>query len=121
MSGKELKTYEWISLGLFLGILAIFTGIVFINHRKNSFSDADIQPVYLPAKKSPFNVKKTLTVTIEGAVLNPGIYQLPDGAKLSDLLKMASPLPNAQLKTLKKKERLIDGQNYVIKEKNLTL
>ncbi len=45
-----------------------------------------------------------------GAVGRPGVYQLPAGARIADVLALAAPLPKADLASINLASRLSDGE-----------
>ncbi|ADQ15115.1 helix-hairpin-helix domain-containing protein [Halanaerobium hydrogeniformans] len=61
----------------------------------------------------------TIIVHLTGEVNNPGVYQLEDGARLVDLLKIAGGLTDkADLELINLAVSLVDGQKIIIPNKN---
>lgn len=57
----------------------------------------------------------TLRVQVDGAVLNPGIYQLPEGARVEDAIKYAGGLrADADTSKLNMVAKLKDGQRITV-------
>ena len=55
-----------------------------------------------------------VVVDVVGAVRSPGVYRFPDGARVQDAVKRASPLRGADLAALNLAERLADGEQVVV-------
>lgn len=51
-----------------------------------------------------------IVVSVVGAVANPGLVTLDNGARVADALEQASPLPEADTVTLNLAQLLVDGQ-----------
>ena len=57
----------------------------------------------------------TIVVQISGAVVVPGVYHLPTGSRVRDLVHAAGgPTPEADVNELPLAQRLIDGQRVVL-------
>jgi hypothetical protein len=57
---------------------------------------------------------KELSICIEGEVLNPGLFRVPFGSRISDLKHLVSVSQNADLKYFKKRRLLQDGETINI-------
>jgi competence protein ComEA len=55
-----------------------------------------------------------LVVYACGAVDRPGVYQLPAGARIADVLALAGPVAKADLASINLAARLTDGQQVVV-------
>lgn len=56
-----------------------------------------------------------LVVQAAGAVVRPGVYRLPDGARVADLVDAAGgPAPDADLDRVALAARLVDGQRVAV-------
>jgi competence protein ComEA len=55
-----------------------------------------------------------LVVYACGAVTHPGVYQLPAGARVADVLALAGPVAKADLTSINLAARLTDGQQVVV-------
>ncbi|EEI17126.1 MULTISPECIES: ComEA family DNA-binding protein [Corynebacterium] len=51
-----------------------------------------------------------VVVSVVGEVANPGLVTLEQGARVADALKLAAPLPQADLISLNQAQLLVDGQ-----------
>ena len=56
----------------------------------------------------------TLVVSVVGAVAEPGLVTLDDGARIADALEQAKPLPEAELLSLNLAQLLTDGEQIVV-------
>ena len=61
---------------------------------------------------------ETISVEIRGKVKNPGVYELPLGSTIEDILKLAKPLEEANLDVLSYQSVLYNKQILVIEEKS---
>jgi competence protein ComEA len=75
---KLFSFRQEVALGL--GLVLIAVGLVTV-FKDNPSSEIEI----IPAQQEPA-VKAEIIVDIEGAVVNPGIYRLPPGSRVADLL-----------------------------------
>ncbi|HEY3248093.1 MAG TPA: ComEA family DNA-binding protein [bacterium] len=56
-----------------------------------------------------------IVVQVDGAVVQPGLYRLPAGARVADALRAAGgPLPNADLESLNAARLIHDGERVQI-------
>lgn len=60
------------------------------------------------------NKAKEVTVHVFGAVLKPGVYQTPQGARVIDAINMAGPTGEADLDSLKLASKVADGQDIFV-------
>lgn len=58
--------------------------------------------------------KLAVAVHVVGAVSRPGVYQLGPGARVEEAVKMAGPLPEADINLLNLAAPLVDGQQVVV-------
>lgn len=100
---SQLKLTEW------LGIYCIFCAVV----AAIAFSQRH------PLFSSPTLPAGQLAAEIEGCVRHPGLYYFEQGSTLNDLLEKGGPLPEADLKGLRRKSLLKNGQLLFIKERPL--
>ncbi len=61
---------------------------------------------------------ETISVEIRGKVKNPGVYQLPLGSTIEDILNLAKPTEEANLDVLSYQSVLYNKQIIVIEEKS---
>ncbi|MBB63694.1 MAG: hypothetical protein CMO81_01355 [Waddliaceae bacterium] len=57
-----------------------------------------------------------IKVYVEGEVVSPGFYELDSGVLMEELLRLASPLPGADLRKVRKNRRIYDGDKVFIPE-----
>ncbi len=68
------------------------------------------EPEWETAEAAP----ATLVVSVVGAVAEPGLVTLDDGARIADALEHAKPLPEAELLSLNLAQLLTDGEQIVV-------
>jgi len=66
------------------------------------------------------NKAKEVTVHVFGAVLKPGVYQMPQGARVIDAINMAGPAGESDLDSLKLASKVTDGQDIFVPVKSET-
>ncbi len=91
--------HEWLAIACIIGCLALLT-IISRSASMPSVSTED----------SHYLTPPTIEVTIDGAVAHPGKYQLKKNSILQDLLDKAQVLPLADLKRMRLKSKLRQGQ-----------
>ena len=65
-------------------------------------------------KEKPANIKQ-VTVDISGRVQNPGVYTVPEGSRLNDIIERAGGLlDDADLDAINRAENVQDGQKLYI-------
>ena len=57
---------------------------------------------------------KNISVHVIGAVANPGVYELPADARVTNAVNMANPLGEADLHALKLAAKIVDGQDIYV-------
>lgn len=68
-------------------------------------------------KQSSEELTLNIFVDIDGAVINPSVYELMEGSRVIDLINMAGGLKeNAATQNLNKARKLIDGEKIYIYE-----
>ncbi len=60
------------------------------------------------------NITGELSVHVAGAVARPGVYNLPQGARVIDAVNKAVPLAEADLDSLKLASKITDGQDIYV-------
>lgn len=99
-----MRPHEWLAVLFFCSLLFF---IVVSSHALRVFAPiTEAAPHYL--------VDQEIEVYIEGAVERPGVYKLPRGALLKELLSQAKPLPTANLKKFKSESKLRPGQKITV-------
>jgi hypothetical protein len=111
MPANKLPLHEWLVVGL---IVLLMAGLILNTYRGDHAA--------LPRTAIPHQLTtQEIRVTIEGAVVKPGTYTLPKGTVLNDLIALAEPRPDANLKGMKSKNRLKAGQFIHIPAQSLTI
>lgn len=98
---QQLYPYEWIAIVLLIAVLGMLTMINLI--REETFSRTQIEV-------SEGIADSFLQVHVSGAVENAGSFQLPTGSKMKDLLLLAKPKADADLRRIKGDSKLKQGQ-----------
>ena len=71
-------------------------------------------PVHVARASSPAKAKQ-LFVDVLGAVRRPGLYRVPDGARVADAVRRAGgPTPKAQLELVNLAALIADGEQIVV-------
>ncbi len=97
----QLAVREWLAVIILIGAFTLITIVSFLNDRsipENVNNNAH------------FLKPQHIDVHIQGAVINPGNYKLKIDSKLKDLLTLAIPNDEADLKLLKLDSKLRNGQ-----------
>jgi competence protein ComEA len=63
---------------------------------------------------APPRQKKDVVVDVSGAVWRPGVYALPEGARVEDVLEKAMLRPDADIDSVNRARILHDGQKLVV-------
>ncbi len=83
-------------------------GIAFTNY-------SSIEQNEEPNKENNKEVKRYIFVDIDGAVINPGVYELIEGSRVIDAINLAGGLKEkAFTQNLNKARKLIDGEKIYI-------
>lgn len=101
---QKLPAHEWLIICLLLCVLGLIIAIAYIREEPSLPQTDTVHEV----------ISSTLQVTIIGAVERPGHYTMERGDTVEDILQLAKPLPEADLKRLKLKSRLRDGQKVKV-------
>src|SRR5262245_42016208 len=102
----QLPLHEWLAVALLRGLLFLLALIALLtNHSPSKQHDRHASPQY------PINPE--IEVVIEGAVEHPGKRLVKRGTFVADALKLASPLPEADLTGFKSTSKV--RKNQVIK------
>jgi hypothetical protein len=106
-SQTKVLPREWLAI---TAVIFLFLALTLIAHLSPFVSDnSEVgEPHYL--------VPKEVEIFVTGAVEDPGIYRLPQGSTQKDLLTKIKPKPNADLRKLKGRAKLYNGQEIEIAE-----
>lgn len=105
------KTYKAPIILAVVSICSIIIGLVLLLQ-----SVKTAEPVRFQNEEATSNAKlsQTITIDIEGALVNPGVYQLPADSRVEDAITIAGGLTSQAdtariAKTVNRATRLIDG------------
>lgn len=107
-SSPSLKIHEWLAIFVLIVILGGLSIMAYVTKGSIGYNDRAM-PALLshPAK---------IEVFINGAVINSGIYYLPSGIQVKEVLMLAQPAPNADLRRLNLNSLLKKGRAITIPE-----
>lgn len=105
---KQLHVHEWLAVLAIFGFLLFLTLVVIWQGRSNH------QPVETGAEKLHFLKPQIINLYIDGAVAKPGSYQVKVGTLVKDVIAMAEPLPEADLRKIRPTTKARNGQSYQI-------
>ena len=97
----QLAVHEWLAIIIIMGCFATLTCLSLI-YDKSMPDNAPGIPHYLKPQY--------IEVLVQGAVVEPGSYKMNANAKLKDLIALANPRPEADLRHLKLEGKLRNGQ-----------
>jgi len=113
--------------GLVLGLLAVIVvgiGLIVWRHTDGGAATGAVSgrtaeapqgpAVAEPRVEYPPGPPATITVDVSGAVWRPGVYELPAGSRLGDILARAMPFEDADLDAVNRAAQLRDGDKVVI-------
>lgn len=106
---QRLPFHEWMIVCL---IILLMFFLSFVTYMK---SDESLPQL---VKNKDLNFDK-MRVFIQGAVKKPGEYTLKKNSLLAELLELAEPLPEADLRLLKRNKKIKDGQHLYVPLKAL--
>lgn len=103
----RLPAHEWAAVITFLTILAFIAVLnLWVNRRDSQLS-------------LPNHTTNVVTITIEGAVLNPGTYKVQKGEKLSSIMEKAGLLHDADVSSLNLQSSLKSDEIVIIPQKKM--
>lgn len=109
-SPDPLKNYR-VYLAMFLLNLAVVVGIIYFQRRENPRPVTVTLPTPHPTLASPAQI----SVAVNGAVKQPGVYALGANARLADAIQKAGGAsPDADLSTLDLTTTLTNGEQIEI-------
>ncbi len=95
------------------GLVLLLAGVAFLLLRQPGRPDVIVEPDQAAAEERSEPVE--IVVYVAGAVLHPGVYQAPDGARVGDALQLAGGAAvDADLATLNLASRLHDGEKISV-------
>jgi len=109
------KRYLWGAAALLL--MLVFAGGMKYEHIKNQAQDkktivsSSLAGDNETQKKAQTNI---IQVYVSGAVEKPGVYKLPEGARVYEALELAHSLPTADLHNINLAQKVEDGQAIVV-------
>lgn len=107
---KQLIWQEWIIFFLIVLIMLLIIGITHFNAYRAG-------KVFQLVQSQKISLEKTVTVTIEGCVVNPGSYTLEKGSRVNEVLIKAQPYDYADLTLLKTNKLLKNNEKILIHPK----
>jgi competence protein ComEA len=111
-SSKEPR-FHWSSFVLGVLLIGLIGGLLFIFYRRPEPPPIVLHPPPTPAPTAtalPTGTPAPIVVFVSGAVMQPGLYSLPQDARVGDALRMAGGFAeNAAGHQLNQAERLWDG------------
>ena len=78
--------------------------------RDGPSSAESLEPQWSASETEEAASPEIIVVSVVGALENPGLVTLDNGARVADALEKASPLPEADTMTLNLAQLLVDGQ-----------
>lgn len=101
----SLPAHEWLAIVFIISLMAVLC-LVAISYRESSLPEVTSEPHYV--------IDQEIEVFIEGAVENPGTYKVKRGALLQEVLILAKPTTNADLRRIKLQSKVRQGQSVKI-------
>lgn len=101
--------HEWLAVCLVLATVCGFAAFSW-NHYSESLPISIVENLITREEEK-------IQVTIDGAVRHPGPYLLPVESQLGSLLTQAEPLAEADLRGVRRNQKLHHGQHVEIKER----
>lgn len=103
---QHLPVHEWLAIVMIIGLLLSLT-LITLYSNNTSQVDTVGAPHYV--------IDQEIEVIVQGAVENPGSYQVKRGALIHDVIALAKPLPEANLKSIKQDRKVRKGQVITVK------
>lgn len=107
-STPQLYVHEWLAVVAIVGFLLLLTLIVIFRGSGSHILDEkkDARLHYLKPQ--------TVNVYIDGAVAKPGSYAVKAGTLIKDVVAMAEPLPEADLRKIRPAVKARNGQSCTV-------
>jgi len=117
-----LESHKWPFFAALSGLILVglgFWGILRLNQPEEKIE------IISSEENAEQELKKTIFVDIEGAVMQPGVYELPAESRINDLLIKAGGLAGLAdrdwvAKNLNLAQKLIDGAKIYVPERSET-
>ena len=101
------KTWWWLSAFIIVGVL-LGAGIIFLVTRP---------PRGEPIILLPAPTQSPITVYVSGAVIKPGLFNVPAGSRVNDVIQAAGgTTDNANIDTLNLARIIEDGEQITVPE-----
>jgi len=112
---KQRRVPRIFAIFLVLGLSCAVYFVWFTTSPQTATSSSAGQQSFSPSTSSSPSTSDAMKVYVVGAVKNPGMYALPAGARVYDLVQAAGgPLPKANLVAINLAAKLNDGQEVYI-------
>lgn len=107
----ELGAHEWLAVVTIIGFLCLLTVIVI----SGSYDHQTL--IARGEGKGHYLKPQEVEVLIDGAVAKPGSYRVKIGTTQKEVISLAEPFPEADLRKVRPASRVRNGQNIVIPTK----
>lgn len=104
----QLYVHEWLAVALIAGFLLLLTLIVICRRGDTHLFEEKEN------SKLHYLKPQTIDLYIDGAVAKPGSYQVKIGTLTRDVIAMAEPLPEADLRKIRPTSKARNGQSYTV-------
>jgi competence protein ComEA len=96
-------------------VLVVLAGVLLLRHQGGGAAATPLQMAPIRPQAAPRAAARALVVDVVGAVRNPGLYHLADGARVADAVARAGGLaPSADRRAVNLAARVADGQQVVV-------
>lgn len=107
-STPQLHVHEWLAVVIIAGFLFLLTLVVIIR-RDGSHLFVEQSDTRLHHLKP-----QTVNLYIDGAVARPGSYEVKAGTLVKDVIALADPLPEADLRKIRPASKARNGQSFTV-------
>lgn len=102
----QLHVHEWLAVVAIVGFLLLLTLIVICRGGNTH--------IFVENEGRHYLKPQTIDLYVDGAVAKPGSYQVKAGTLTKDVIAMAEPLPEADLRKIRPASKARNGQSYII-------
>nr|WP_215142520.1 helix-hairpin-helix domain-containing protein [Exiguobacterium qingdaonense] len=104
-------------------VVALFLGVGYMFYKKEPEQRVIDEFVMAPEEVVPPVTAERLEIVVyvTGAVESPNVYQVPEGARVGDVLSLAVLTDEADPEQLNLAQRLVDGVKIIVPKKGETL